>query len=102
MQSVIYGMLEEEKQRNLELQEKYRREIISLRKGSIMKKSISNGNYYYLKYRQGNKIRNDYIGKDEKVAEEIRLEIEKRKYLEGVLKRLQLEYKQICRIVKDK
>ena len=101
MSTVIYGMLKEEKQRNLKMQETYKREMEALRKGSISEKSISGNTYYYLKYRQGQKVKNDYLGKDENVIEEIRHKIEKRKYLQGVLKRLKLEYRQISTIVKD-
>ena len=61
---------------------------------------MSGNNYYYLKYRQGNKVKNDYIGKDENAVEIIRQEIEKRKYLQAVLKRLKIEYRQISMIVK--
>ena len=101
MATVIYGMLQEEKQRNLQMQESYKKEIAGLRKGSISVKTVSGANYYYLKYRQGNKVKNDYIGKDEKIVEEIKREIEKRKHLQGVLKRLKDEYRQISIIVKD-
>ena len=100
MPTVIYSMLEEEKQRNLKMQEAHKREIDALRKGSITTKTVSGKNYYYLKYRQGNKVKNDYIGKDENVVETIRQEIEKRKYLQSVLKRLKIEYRQISMIVK--
>ena len=100
MPTVIYSMLEEEKQRNLKMQEAHKREIDALRKGSITKKTVSGNNYYYLKYRQGNKVKNDYIGKDENAVEIIRQEIEKRKYLQAVLKRLKIEYRQISMIVK--
>jgi len=101
MQTVVYGMLQEEKQRNIEMQEVCRREIYSLPKGSIAVKNISGNSYYYLKYRQDNKIKTDYIGKNESAADSLRRGIEKRKHLQGVLKRLRLEYKQICKIVKD-
>jgi len=101
LETVIYGMLQEEKQRNLEMQEAYKKEIAALRKGSISIKTVSGTDYYYLKYREGDKVKNDYIGRDEKLVEEIRDEIEKRKYLQSVLKRLQIEYQQICKIVKD-
>jgi len=100
MPTVIYSMLEEEKQRNLEMQEAHKREITALRKGSIMIKTISGKKYYYLKYRHGDKVKNDYIGTDEKAVETIRQEIEKRKYLQGVLKRLKIEFSQISKIVK--
>lgn len=101
METVIYGMLQEEKQRNLRLQDTYKQEIGALRKGSIMRRNISGKNYYYLKYRENNKVRTDYIGKDLSIIEEVRRETEKRKYLQSVLKRLQLEYKQISLLVKD-
>ena len=101
MATVVYGMLQEEKQRNLEMQKTYAQEIEALPKGSIMTKTVSGKKYYYLRYRQGDKVKNDYIGKDESVVEEIKRDIEKRKYLQDVLKRLKLEYKQINLIVKD-
>ena len=99
--TVIYGVLREEKRRNVEMQEAHRREIETLRKGSISEKTISGKTYYYLKYRQGNKIKNDYIGRDKSVVDEIKREIEQRKYLQGVLKRLRVEYQQISKIVKE-
>jgi hypothetical protein len=101
MQTVVYGMLQEEKRRNLEMQEVYRREIMSLPKGSIVVKNVSGNDYYYLKYRQDRKVKTDYLGKDEKVVESVTRGIEKRRYLQGVLKRLRVEYKQICKVVRD-
>jgi hypothetical protein len=97
----VYGMLQEEKQRNLEMQETYKQEIMSLPKGSIIIKSVSGNEYYYLKYRQNQKIKTDYLGKDAKIIESVQREIEKRKHLQEVLKRLRVEYKQICKIIKD-
>jgi len=101
MNTVIYGMLAEEKQRNLEMQKRYQQEIISLPKGSVIVKHICGKDYYYLKYRENYKIKTDYLGKDKKKVEKIKNDIEKKKYLQGVLKRLKIEYKQICKIVKD-
>ena len=101
MQTVVYSTLQDEKKRNLEMQETYMQEIMSLPKGSIVVKNVSGNNYYYLKYRLNEKTKTDYLGKDKEVVEKIKREIEKRKYLQDVLKRLRLEYKQICKIVKD-
>ena len=101
MQTVVYGMLHDEKQRNLEMQETYKREILSLPKGTIIIKNVSGNKYYYLKYRQSDKTKTDYLGKDIKAVESVQREIEKRKYLQDVLKRLRAEYKQICKIVKE-
>ena len=103
MKTVIYGVLEEEKQRNLERQEITRQEIESLRKGTIVLRNISGNDYYYLRYRKGKKIKNDYIGKvcDNEKLDKVKYELDKRKYLLEVLSKLKLEYKQICKIVKD-
>ena len=101
MATVIYGMLKEEKERNLEMQEAYKQELSGLRKGSITEKIISGKLYYYLKYWDGNKTQYDYLGKDVAVVEELQIELNRRKYLQGVLKRLKTEYKEIGRIVKE-
>jgi len=101
MQTVVYNLLQEEKARNLEMQEVCLQEIMSLPKGVVIVKNISGDDYYYLKYREDDKIRTDYLGKDRKKIENIRRETEKRKHLQGVLRRLRAEYKQICKIVKD-
>ena len=101
MPSVIQGMLKEEKERNLELQEIYSREIESLPKGSIMVKRISDKDYCYLKYWKNGKAHMDYLGKDNALIEKVSFEIKRRKHLQDVLKRLKMEYKEICKIVKD-
>ena len=50
MSTVIYGLLEEEKERNLEMQEIHQREIDSLPKGSIFRRKVgeSKNTYHYL------------------------------------------------------
>ena len=101
METVIYNTLKEEKERNLQRQEVYKREIESLRKGSLITKTVSGKPYYYLKYRQGNDVIDEYIGNDENKVEKIKREIGRRKYLRGVVKRLEIEYKQISKIVKE-
>ena len=101
METVIYNMLKEEKTRNLEMQKIYLQEIDSLPKGTVTIKNISGNDYYYLKYRQNEKIKTDYLGKNKKKVDVVNKEIKRRKYLQGVLKRLRVEYKQICKIVKD-
>ena len=103
MSTVIYGLLEEEKERNLEMQEVYQNEIDSLPKGSIIRRQIGKGKntYHYLNYRDGTKPISKYLGNDEELITETRKKIKKRKHLESIVKRLKLEYKQICKIVKE-
>ena len=103
MSTVIYGLLEEEKERNLEMQEIHKREIDSLPKGSIFCRRVgkSKNMYHYLSYRESGKTKTKYLGNDEKHIEETRKKIAKRKHLEKIVKRLKLEYTQICKIVKE-
>ena len=101
MPSVIHGMLKEEKERNLELQDIYAKEIESLPKGSVMVKCISGKDYYYLKYWENSKAHMDYLGKDEALIEKTRFETKRRKHLQNIVKQLKMEYKEICKIVKD-
>ena len=101
MNTVFYGVVEEEKERNLERQEAYKEEIDKLPKGSLTIKKVGKKKYYYLYYRCGYKMKSKYlkIGTD---IEEIKKQIAKRKHYEGLVKRLKKEYHQMCKVVKDK
>jgi len=101
METVVYGVLKEEKQRNLEMQKIHSEELALLRKGSISQKRVGTKTYYYLKYRQGERVISEYIGSDPQVVKSIKLELERRKRLQAVMKRLKEEHKQICKVVKD-
>ena len=98
--SVIEGVLLEEKERNLMMQNQYLQEISSLPKGSIVKKSKKSGDYYYLTYRNGGRVVSDYLGKDVEKANKIQQDINKRKYLEVLIKNLKSELKLINKVVK--
>ena len=100
MKTVFYGVVEEEKERNLERQGAYKEEIGKLPKGSLAIRKVGNKKYYYLYYRCGYKMKSKYlkVGTDIEVIKE---QIAKRKHYEGLLKRLQEEYQQMCKVVKD-
>jgi len=100
-ETVIYGVLKEEKQRNLEMQETSLNELNSLRKGRIRERVRNGKIYYYLQYRQEGRVKDDDIGTDESEIENVKSELARRKRLEDVMKRLKIEQKQICKIVKD-
>lgn len=102
MSAVIIGILHEEQERNLNMQSQYRVEIEKLPKGSLYLKNIGKQAYYYLRYRDGSKIKLQYIGKDENKISELKIKLEKRKEYEAVLKRLKSEQNFISKIVKDK
>ena len=103
MSTVIYSLLEEEKERNLEMQEIHQREIDSLPKGSIFQRRVgeSKNMYHYLSYRENGKTKTKYLGNDDDLIAETRKKIAKRKHLEKIVKRLKLEHTQICKIVKE-
>jgi len=101
MNTVFYGVVEEEKERNLERQELYQKEVDALPKGSVRIKQVGDKKYYYRYFRCGSKMKSEYIGNDEDKAEEVKKLIAERKHLQGILKRLKLEYKQMCKVVKE-
>ena len=101
MNTVFYGVVEEEKVRNLERQEVYQKEIDALPKGSIRIKQVGDKKYYYRYFRCGNKMKSEYIGSDEDKMKKIKILLAERKHLQGILKRLKLEYKQMCKVVKE-
>lgn len=67
----------------------------TLPKGSIKRKNVNGNIYYYLVFRNGNKIVSKYIGKDEESVTVIKEQILRRKQIEGILKKLMDERNQI-------
>ncbi len=99
--NIIVGTLIEEKKRNREMQESYITEISKLPRGSISVKKIGKKNYCYLKYRNGDKFISKYVGNCEQKLDDLKRQVEKRKYFEKSLKELKAEYKIISKIVRD-
>jgi len=99
--NILSGVLTEEKQRNLEMQESYADEIKKLPKGSIKIKKRGNKEYCYLKYREGDKIITKYVGIASECLKSLTPQIEKRRHFENLLKELKAEYKMICKVIKD-
>ena len=99
--NVIEGMLAEERQRNLNMQNSYSDEISKLPKGSVVIKKIGNKEYCYLKYRQRDKFISKYMGHAAENAEKIKDQVNKRRHFEKLLRELKVEYKLISRVIKD-
>jgi hypothetical protein len=99
--NVILGTLIEEKQRNLNMQKNCIDEIEKLPKGSLSVKRIGKNEYCYLKYRQGERFISEYIGKCDENTDDIKKQIEKRRYFEKLLRDLKEEYKLLTKVVKD-
>jgi hypothetical protein len=85
--SVLRQVLKEEVQRLKSLSKVYASDIKKLPRGSISVKSIKNGEYAYRAFRDGEKVRFEYLGKNasdevrqlsEKIVERRKLESLKR------------------------
>ena len=70
----------------------YQTELLSLPKGTLIKKIIKGNSYYYLQYRNGKKTVSEYIGKDEAKAHTLQEKLNRRKHIQTMLKALQDEY----------
>jgi len=77
-------------------QKSYQDEILSLPKGKIVLRKVSNNHYYYLLYRDQSKIRNSYIGTAETAdIEALQTKIDRRNFLKDALRMLKSEEKEI-------
>lgn len=94
---IISSIIAKERVRNENQTAMYLKELDALPKGSISTKCVNGNTYYYLNYRDGKKIVSKYIGKDEQSLREIKEKLERRKQIEGILKKLKEELIQIKR-----
>lgn len=96
--NILASMLLSEKKRNENMILEYRRELVTLPKGSIKAKKLSDKVYYYLTFRDGNKVITKYIGKDESLLIPIREQLERRKQVESIIKKLNEEKMKIIKM----
>lgn len=102
MARVVKSVLQEELKRVKSLRKKYEEKLARLPPGYLLKRGSPGREYYYLSYRDGEKIKQDYLGKlskDEvrkykeqmKLKKQIRQQIKEVKqnirYLERLLKK---------------
>lgn len=88
---LIYSILEEERKRSEYMLEKYEKELELLPKGKITPKITKSNTYYYLKYRDGQKVCSKYIGMNEADVAYIKEQLERRKVVERFVKELKAE-----------
>lgn len=96
--SVIQDILKEELERLENLLQKYENEIKKLPKGSLSKKMRNDKAYLYLAYRENNKVRFKYLGKESSEAAQKAKEQRRQrlKYM-SLLKKLKDDIKDIKR-----
>ena len=87
--SYILSMVMQEKKHIEYMLDKYQKECNMLPKGSIYEKKSGEKIYYYLKYREGNKVISRYVDKSK--IDDVRSQVEKRKHVEAMIKYLQNE-----------
>jgi len=98
---ILNDILQEEKERLLELEKIYKSKIQQLPKGSLIKKNIKGHNYYYLNYRSYKKQVFKYIGKlSEKEIKDLLTGIEERRKFEKFLRRVKKDIKEIEKKIK--
>ena len=92
---LITSVVKEEYNRNLKMIAEYENLINELPKGTL----IVRKGYYYLKYREGDKICDKYIGKDDIVISELKEKLILRKHYLDMLEKLKKENKSIQKIM---
>jgi len=93
--SVLKDILKESKQHYIEAKRKIEEKLLLFPQGSVKERTISGKKYYYLQYREGEKVTHKYLGKvkPEKLSKQLKegrlLKAELRKVNEAlkVLKR---------------
>ncbi len=93
--NVLMAAIYREESRNKKMLEEYSKELDSLPKGKVIPKTIKGRNYYYLYYRDGHKVVSKYIGKRGEKVSAIEERLARRRQIEGMVKKLKEERKQI-------
>lgn len=99
--SVVLDAIRENLERNLHIQKLYSRNMQSFRKGALTVKIINGNEYYYLVYREGKKVKTDYIGAKGKTdLDSIKKELELRENYRKQILQLKKEEKELRKAIK--
>ena len=99
--SVVLDAIKENLERNLYMQELYSKNMQSLRKGSLTVKNINGNEYYYLIYRDGEKVKTEYIGiKGKTDLKNIKKELKDRKNYRTQILQLKKEEIELRKAIK--
>jgi len=100
---VLKSVLKEELESVLDKKKFYQDGINELPKGSLQVKIIDGQEYVYIAYREGARVKFDFIGKpDDSKVEEYGRRIEKRKRLQENLKLVNRQIKYLRKIINAK
>lgn len=96
---MILTTIAQEKKRIEYMLTRYQEEYDRLPKGSLSEKKAGTRTYYYLKYRDGKKVVSEYINKSR--IDEVRIQLEKRRHIEVMMKSLQEELAIANRVLEE-
>lgn len=96
--SILMSVLEEELDRLDRQEAVYQAELQDLPKGYISKKNIRGKESYYLQYRDGAKIKSQYVSSADLPA--LEEQIRRRKQLEASLRRVKEDRKKLRKVLK--
>ena len=96
--SMLKIAISREEVRNEKMIAEYTKELEKLPKGKITPKVINGKSYYYLYFRDGEKIISKYIGKDENDLIILREQLDRRNQVEEIIKKLKEERTKIKKL----
>ena len=99
--NLLIRTVQKEKQRIDRMLDAYSKQLDDLPKGSVAEKKSGKNTYYYLKYREGQKVVSEYLGKDEIKVSQIRVLLDKRRHVESMIKSLREEQALASRVLED-
>ncbi len=96
--NILMSVILKEQTRNEYMMAEYSKELENLPKGKIVKKNIKGNTYYYLYYRNNKKVVSKYIGKDDKIIEDLQEKLKRRLQVEEIIRLLKKENRKIKKI----
>lgn len=93
--TIATQIIDREIERNKKMILEYENELSKLPKGKLTVKIINSHSYFYLKFRESEKVVTKYIGKDNCDLSDLNEKLEKRKHIEEMLKQLKSEKKEL-------
>jgi len=96
--AILKGILKESLDYYLDLNRRLKARLMELPRGSILKRRIGRHDYFYLKIRDGIRVRSQYLGK--KKPADIEKEIKERRLVKQQLKEVAQNLKMLARIEK--
>ena len=97
--AIIFGVLEEEHERQKELKAQYETQLKGLPKGSLRIKQKGKRQYAYLVYRDGNRVHTSYVGLAGSTKVKLmRSQLETRKQAKEALRRVNADLRTLERV----